>query len=326
MAKREIISQIERAEWERLLQNSAWKNYFQSPEYYDFLLQQDFLQPFIWGVRRNEHLMALVCGYVQRDGGLLMRYCTRRAIIMGGVLPGGECDAEDLTCLMTHVRKVLSKRVIYIEVRNFLDYAPWKGAMRMAGFDYIPHYDVHVDCLSREDMMQRMNKRRQRQIRADEQTKQWRVTENPEEWTRFYKGLKRMYKKKIKRPLLPLKVLMEALKTPYVHLLLAEEKEDMIGGMICVKWEKVCYAWYEWGGLFTTWAAMEWAAEQGCRLFDFMGAGTPDVPYGVRDFKISMGGELKELGRFRYVAQRGWFAMGQYVVTKGLQRRKNTSK
>ena len=34
-----------------------------------------------------------------------------------------------------------------------------------------------------------------------------------------------------------------------------------------------------------------------------MGAGTPDVEYGVRDFKAEFGGEMVEHGRFRKIAK-----------------------
>jgi len=33
-------------------------------------------------------------------------------------------------------------------------------------------------------------------------------------------------------------------------------------------------------------------------MFDFMGVGIPNRPYGVRDFKSKFGGELVNYGRF----------------------------
>lgn len=321
VADREVISQIQREEWELLLQNAPLAHYFQSPDYYCFLQQQDFLKPFLWGVRRDGLLRALVCGYVQADGGCVMRYFTRRAIILGGVLPGLDCNAEDLTFLMKHVVETLRHSVIYVEVRNFADYSTWKQPMQTAGFDYVPHYDAHVDATNVENMLQRMNKRRQRQIRAEQRKgHRWYESDNPDDFASFYAHLKGMYKNKIRRPLLPLSVLHKAWTSPCAHLVITRQGNELTGGVLCFKWGGVCYAWYEWGGMYTTWAGMEWASQQGCHLFDFMGAGEPNREYGVRDFKCSMGGELKEFGRFRYVSQPYLYALGRYFVTRSYKR------
>jgi lipid II:glycine glycyltransferase (peptidoglycan interpeptide bridge formation enzyme) len=68
-------------------------------------------------------------------------------------------------------------------------------------------------------------------------------------------------------------------------------------------------AWY--GGLermtglspfdFLQWHEILAAKRLGCEIYDFGGAGHPDVIYGVRDFKAKFGGELVDHGRFRKV-------------------------
>ena len=47
-----------------------------------------------------------------------------------------------------------------------------------------------------------------------------------------------------------------------------------------------------------TWAAIEYGARNGLSYFDFMGAGSPDSDYGVREFKSKFGGKLVNYGRF----------------------------
>jgi len=69
------------------------------------------------------------------------------------------------------------------------------------------------------------------------------------------------------------------------------------------------YAWYngvERVGSFSpfdylTWHQFVWGHEHGYRRYDFGGAGWPDVPYGVRDYKAKFGGELVRYGRYRKV-------------------------
>ena len=67
-------------------------------------------------------------------------------------------------------------------------------------------------------------------------------------------------------------------------------------------------------GIFRANAAIEYAKENHIPLFDFMGAGKPDEPYGVRDFKMEFGGEQVEYGRFLYLRKPMLFAIGKLGV------------
>src|SRR4051812_5127007 len=72
---------------------------------------------------------------------------------------------------------------------------------------------------------------------------------------------------------------------------------------------KQAFAWY--GGsqrmtgvspaAFLQWREIEWSHQNGIEHYDFGGAGWPNVPYGVRDFKASFGGELVCYGRYRKI-------------------------
>jgi hypothetical protein len=49
------------------------------------------------------------------------------------------------------------------------------------------------------------------------------------------------------------------------------------------------------------WFELKWAHDNGFTVCDSGGAGWPNVPYGVRDFKRKFGGELVQYGRYRKV-------------------------
>src|SRR4026209_2743162 len=49
------------------------------------------------------------------------------------------------------------------------------------------------------------------------------------------------------------------------------------------------------------WKELEWGEQHGYAICDSGGAGWPDKPYGVRDFKVKFGGELVQYGRYRRV-------------------------
>ncbi len=61
------------------------------------------------------------------------------------------------------------------------------------------------------------------------------------------------------------------------------------------------------------WHELKWAHEEGYSVCDSGGAGWPNVPYGVRDFKRKFGGELVHFGRYRKVFAPRTLAMAEKV-------------
>ena len=45
-----------------------------------------------------------------------------------------------------------------------------------------------------------------------------------------------------------------------------------------------------------------------------MGAGVPDKPYGVRDFKMEFGGEVVEYGRYLHIRKPLLYKIGKWGV------------
>jgi len=71
-------------------------------------------------------------------------------------------------------------------------------------------------------------------------------------------------------------------------------------------YKDVIYGWYsgvdrafaaEYPGELLMWEVLRWGAENGYKTYDFGGAGKPDEPSGVRDFKAKFGGRLVCFGR-----------------------------
>ena len=88
--------------------------------------------------------------------------------------------------------------------------------------------------------------------------------------------------------------------------------------------EKAIYEWYVCGldeeykeqypSVMATYAAIEYAKQKGIPMFDFMGAGVPDQPYGVRDFKMEFGGEAVEYGRYLHIRKPLLYKIGKLGV------------
>lgn len=299
---------------------------FQSVEYNAFLQETGFLEPFRYSVVKDSKEIAILQGYVQKDGGSLKRFFSRRAIVNGGPYFADDATDQDVKALLAKCKDSLQKQAIYIETRNFRDYSKYRELFESCGFVYEPHYDFIIDTDSLEIAEANLGKSRKRDIRtslrdgAD-------VVENPteEQIRAYYDILKDLYENKIGTPLFPYDFFLKLYHSGFSKFLLVRYKDEIIGGTVCVYDDETVYEWFACGkdGLYknvfpstlATWSGIRFAAESGRKRFDMMGAGAPgDGGYGVRDFKAKFGGELVEFGRFKYVCNPVLYAIGKLGV------------
>ena len=327
--------QTDRKEWKKLVGESRTGTWFQSPEAYDFYASlPDILTPFVVGIERQGKgvgcaLRGVCVGYVTKEKNALRQFFTRRAIILGGPALADDATDEEVRTLMEAVScqpSAFSRQLsaIYIETRNFNDYSQWKSAFEAAGFSYKPHLNFHVET---QDFEARLSDNRRRQIRRgvkelrSEGVKEAVSEGDVKEW---YAVLAELYRTKVKTPLFPLEFFLQAFRQGVGHFLPVKEQGRVIGGSMLVADERCVYEWYECGlnsrykeqypSVMATYRGIVYARTHGCVRYDMMGAGEPNVPYGVRDFKAEFGGTLVEHGRFLCVCKPLLYRLGSFGV------------
>ena len=319
-----IYKETDTSQWNALVQKADTATWFQTAEAYTFFasLPSEF-KPFVYGVSEKGQLSGIVVGYVTWEKSLLKQFFTRRAIIIGGPLLDNEISNEALSTLLHTVRSELSKQAIYIETRNFNDYSHWKDIFRAQGFAYQPHLNFHIDTSSLETALANIGKHRWKYIRLSIRDGATMV-ENPT-IEQCYAVLAELYRDKVKTPLFSIEFFEKLCRMPNAKFLLVEFEGKIIGGTICVSLpNKALYEWFVCGNdnyhkgirpsSVATWYGMEYAATHNYPLFDLMGAGVPDKPYGVRDFKAEFGGKLVEHGRFLCVTKPWLYKCGALGV------------
>ena len=326
------IENINEQDWNDLSNISQTASWFQTKAGYDFFLSvHSELQPFGYGVYRDNQLKGVCIGFITKQKNPIEQFFTRRAIINGGPMLADDVTAEDVTGLMTAVRLSLQQsswkcRPIYVEIRNFNDYSAYKDAFIKAGFAYKEHLNFRISTLSQEQVLQQMDEGRRRNIRATVKAGAT-IVENPtlEQVQEFYVILRTLYRRKIRLPLFSstfFKALRESFRTVFLLVLY---RGRIIGGTVCVVLEGRCmYEWYVCGedgmydGVYTssfaTYAGLQYAVKHQLPVFDMMGAGVPDEPNGVRDFKARFGGQLVEYGRFLTIINPALYQIGKLGV------------
>lgn len=321
------FSQMNPTAWDSLLRESPVTSWFQSSESYHFFDSLDFVDAFVVGVSEGDKLLGVTVGYIQADGGWLKQRLSRRAIIVGGPLLSENITDAQLLAMLTAVMQLSSvKRCIYIETRNLNDYTRWRHTFEECGFEYVPHYNFHQDTSSIEVINNKLSRTRKRHIHVglrDGATLGVATTE--EEVAEFYSILAELYRHKVKKPLPPKSLFQKMLLQPSAKILTVNYQGHVIGGMAYMELSnRVGYEWYVCGmddkykalypSELATYAGLQYAANAGCSRFDYMGAGKPGVPYGVRDFKALFGGELVEHGRYLHLNKRLLYKLGKTAI------------
>lgn len=315
-------SDIDPQQWQSLVERSPYATWFQTPEAYAFYASSsDELTPFTIGVDEDGQLMGVVVGYTTRETNPIKQLFTCRSIVIGGPLLDESISDNAVTALLCAVKRV-TRSSIYVETRNFHDYSRWRYIFEQCGFAYQPHLNIQVACTAEHTM----SEQRQRQVKkALKNGVVIAESQSEQEVRDWYQILRQLYRQKVRTPLWSEAFFLHFYYNGVGKYLLVKYNGKVIGGMMCPIFAgKVIYEWYVCGldeayreqypSVMATYAAIEYAKRNDIPMFDFMGAGLPDKPYGVRDFKMEFAGEVVEYGRYLSIRKPLLYKIGKWGV------------
>ncbi len=271
-------------------------------------------------------------------GGLYPRL-TARTLVYGGPLLGEGSRLEQeitLKALLAALKVQVQKNSLFTQFRNFGEHPDRKHIFHAMGFSWHDRLNLLVDTSSLETAWHGISTSRRRQVNKSLQRGARIITMADEaQLNEFYAILQRLYKYKIQKPL-PSREFFRILASmqqhkkrpgsqdadpgiqePGVVFLLVTFRNKVIGGIVCPLLPgRSLYEWYVCGldheykpmgiypSILATWAAISYGARHQTPVFDFMGLGKPDQPYGVRDFKARFGGKWINPGRYSTINNR----------------------
>lgn len=230
------------------------------------------------------------------------------------LVSNGPDRMQILSLLLYELNCFADARVPVVEFRNFPASHTEKEVFRQAGYTFLSHLNLIKPITSLVNAWQSMSKCRRRQIRkalangatvvpagSDARVKQ------------LYRILRSLYTQKIHKKLPSCQTFLDFYHrsrdggTGEILVVLANRK--VIGGIVClIEPGKSVIEWYICGldqeyrkyypSVMATWGGIELAGKLGSPVFNFLGLGRPDIPYGVRDFKLRFGGVTENYGRF----------------------------
>lgn len=314
----EIVRELPEDAWRYYVAQHPAGNIFHTPEMFEVFRRAKNHRPELWAVLGDGEVRALITPVrITLMPGFLKAPFTTRSVVYGSLLcaPGAPGEEAVTPLLKSYVRET-RPRPLFTELRNISDVSDFQPALARCGFKYQAHLNYLID-LARppEDVFNGIGPRTRKNIRHALNRKQVEVEE-----VTTKVGLATCYsllRKTYGRASVPLAdfSLFEAafdLLAPkgMVRYSLAKVGSAPAAVSVDLIYKDVIYGWY--GGIdrdyrncaaneLLTWDVLKWGAENGYRLYDFGGAGEPNIKYGVRDFKAKFGGRMVSYGRHSYI-------------------------
>lgn len=309
-----------RARWENFISEHPDATVFQSPEMYNHYTAIPSYSPIIIALEgESGNLEALMLAVIIKDFKGFAGNITARCVVYGGPLLGESKIAHTQLAeqLIAALIEKVKRRTLYIQFRNFTDTSILESIFRKYDFQFNDHLNLIVNTSDADKTLSGISKSKIRQAkRSNSSGAELVFAETEEEIHSFYQILKKVYKNKVRKPLAPESFFLSFFRAMQQGklgiILLAKYKGAVVGGMVCpITPGKTLSEWYVCGldklhhdihpSVILTYGAIEYALKNNIPCFDFMGIGSPDKPYGVRDFKICFGGDTVNYGRFERI-------------------------
>lgn len=317
---------VDRKSWEEFVNNHPEGNIFQRPEMYEVFARTTGFEPILIVVEKNQQIVGLMLAAIQKEVGGIIGLFAKRSIIRGGPLVVNN-DEEILTLILETYNEISRNRALYSQIRNWAEAFGSKSVFQKQGFQFIDHLNILIDLTQTEEYLwQNIQKRKKNRIRkAYRENFQFQMEKHQNDLGEAYEIIKEVYQR-VKLPV-PDKEFFEELQERLVgetELLIFSAKFEtrIIAVRFVLSYKKCLYVFYSGANQqfqgkgvndLINWELMLWGKRNSFTIFDFAGAGNPNIPYGVRDYKMKFGGQVINPGRYEKIHQPLLFVVAKQV-------------
>ncbi len=310
-------NQINKSEWTRFVANHQNGNVFHTPEMFEVHCGLQKYKPlFLSCVNPQLEIKGILIAFIYKEYGGLFGRLSSRAIVWGGPLVY-ENDPELTNLLVTEFIKICKKEAIYSQFRNLWDTHCFQDIFIRGSYKYEDHLNFLFDLTKGEKYLwEKIHPTRKKQInRSIKRGLNAQVVDhlNQIELEECYAILEQVYRV-ARLPYPDIVYFQKAFQVlgscGFLKTILATFEDRIIGFRFFLSYKGLLYDWYagsitehhdKYPNDLLPWELMKWGIVNGYNTFDFGGAGKPEVPYGVREYKMKFGGELVNFGRYEKV-------------------------
>lgn len=311
-----IVRELPTETWASFTLRQPCASIFHTPEMFEVFKRARGYKPELWAATINEQIVSLfVPVQISLTNGL-SRAVTTRAVAFGSVIysTDGNYKAALKKLLQTYIQEAPGFP-LFTELRNQCDISEVQPILRECGFNFQEHLNYLIDLdPPGEEIRKNFSKSIRKHIHVAQRMKLvvHEVTDRAQ-IPIVYDLLKQTYRRI--RIALPSLDLFEAafdvlVPKKMLKIFLIEAENRCISTRLVLAYKGTIIDWYtgsdrEFARYYPEELAisyiLQWAKDNGYRLFDFGGAGLPNEQYGPRIFKEKFGGALVNFGRNSYV-------------------------
>lgn len=312
-------------QWEEFINQHPHGTVLQSYATYRLFAATNRFKPFfVYGKDHAGRILGVLLAVHIRESDGLKGRLSSRVVVYGGPLvdPGYPDPSKVVELLISELIRLVSQQSVFIQIRASWDLSSYNQVFRQHGFKWHPRLNRLIDTTDHAQVQKGISASKRRQVKKSlKNGARVIVPENLEQVRKFYLILRDLYRVKVRKPLPDWSFFKSfydlSQELPFFKIFLVECNAKIIGGIMSPCYPgRAVFEWYVCGldqdykprGIFpsvlATWAAIDHAAKGNYRLFDFMGIGKPGIPYGVRDFKSTFGGDEVNYGRYIRIGNR----------------------
>jgi len=324
--KYRIVRELNKKEWSEFVNNNHHGNIFQTPEMFEVLKKTKNNEPKLFAAINIESkkIIGILISVIQKEYSGIIGSFTARSVIWGGPLVIND-NKEINETLINYYNENIKRKAIFSQFRNLWNQESNRNYFENNGFEYEEHLNILIDLKkSEEELWKNVYSKRRNEIRRAKKEGTTVKELNDEHGIKeAYNILKEVYDM-ASLPLHDWSMFEATCKILYpknmVKFFGAFNEGKLIGTIIVLCYKDMIYNWYA-GSLrqyynkypndLLPWEVFLWGKKNGYKIFDFGGAGKPNVPYGVRDYKKKFGGVFINFGRFEKIHKPTFMKFGR---------------
>ena len=307
------IDEINIENWSLFVYNHPDGNVFQSPDYYRAINNTNLNKCYSFFALEDGEIAGVLVASVMKEEGLFLEAFSSRSIISGGPIVRGN-DPLLAKSLIDCFDSFIRRKVIYSQFRNLFGTDSYKLLFLKNGYTFEDHLNIIINLdINEDDLWKQVHSKRRNEIRRSKKEGifvEFVDTRSSVELT--YPILMEVYNR-AKLPLPSIdyfKTILHELGPGIFRVFAAKSGDTIIGTMYTLCYKNTIYDWYagSYAGYYSKypndlipWEVLVWGKKNGYKQFDFGGAGNPNKPYGVRDYKRKFGGNLVAFGRYEKI-------------------------
>jgi serine/alanine adding enzyme len=283
-------------------------NIFQTPQMFEMFAHTDRYTPYLLAEVNDHGEIEATFTYHLYKGYRVTSSLLTKGSAVGLPIAIDQETREKMMCNIVSCKNKpysLMKIVMDDDIQNISTIQP-----KHFGFQHESHLNYLIDVsLNETDLWKNISETRRKQIkRAEKRGLSVKIADYVDNTEEIYDILMETYirsgleKEDIDIFIQSSKFLTQ---TGNLKYFMAYAEEKLVAFRIQLIYKDYIYDWYagnrtESQSLYPNdllvWSVLKWANNNGYRQFNFGGAGKPNKPYGVREFKKKFGGRLIEYG------------------------------